>query len=124
MGDCGLLIYTLKNYGSTVAYEVKTKGTIYYPGGVRNFSDRAGSTIAGSTIAPQGRNEWISDPMFLANPHQNRQITIANQGSEGVVRYEIEVTYKDAFQKPHVYKAEGEYIPILRAFTIMGSTSD
>jgi len=118
-----VLVYTLKNYGSTVAYEVKTKGTIYYPGGVRNFSDKAGSTIAGTTIAPQGRNEWISDPMFRAHPQQDSQITIANQG-EGIVRYNIEVTYKDAFQKTHVYKAEGEYIPVLRAFTIMGSTSD
>jgi len=114
-----VLIFTLKNYGSTVAREVRAKGNIYYPGGVRNFSDKASSTIA-----PQGSNEWISDPMFFANPQQDRQITIANQGSEGVVRYDIEVTYKDAFEKIHVYKAEWAYIAVLRAFTIMGSASD
>ena len=113
-----VLIFTLKNFGSTVAHEVRAKGNVYYPGGVRIFSDNASSTIA-----PQGSNEWITDPIFPNSSKRDNQILIANKG-EGIVRYDIEVTYEDAFKETHVYKAEGLYIIISKAFTIMGSTSD
>jgi hypothetical protein len=112
-----VLIFTLKNFGSTVAYDVRAQGQLQYPGGVRELKD-----VTSCAIAPQGRNEWILQPLFSPSPTLDEQIRIANQ--KDFVKYNIVVTYKDVFKKSHIYRADGAYVPVLRAFTIVGSTCD
>jgi hypothetical protein len=111
-----VLVFTLKNFGNTVAHAVGIKGSVHYLTGSRPFSAKADSTVA-----PQGRSEWVTDTLFVNN--REAELRRANEG-DNAVRYEVEAMYRDVFGQNHTYKAKGVYIPVLRGFTIETSTSD
>ena len=43
---------------------------------------------------------------------------------EGDLRYKIEVSYWDVFNKYHTYKSEGHFVPLLKMFVNTSSDSD
>lgn len=109
-----VIVFTLKNYGATVAHKLTVKGEVM-PGEL---------TLAGAqevTIAPQGLNQWIT--ISLANRIPHDEIDKINIGNASLT-YEVYVTYTDVFGKTHEYKTAGQYIAVLRGFITGSSTSD
>lgn len=110
-----VIIFTLKNYGATVAYDVKITGEVKCTGKSLGING-----AQGVTMAPQGSNQWITASLLTKIP--DREINVLNR--DGGLTYEIDVTYADAFGKTHQYRAMGQYIPLLRGFITGNSTSD
>lgn len=111
-----LLVFTLKNYGATVAYKVKVEGKIRFGEKIiRLFGD------PGATMAPQGSHKWIT--ASLVPQLAVEEVEEASSGNN-LLTYVVDVTYEDAFEKPHTYRATGSYIAPLRGFVTGGSTSD
>jgi hypothetical protein len=110
-----VVIFTLKNFGRTTAHDVKLKGALT---GVGNDPLEE---MPPTTIAPQGTNSWVSRSIV----YWINEETIKKINARGVLlKYEIDVTYKDSFHKDHWYRCEGRYEPALKQFLITSSTSD
>ena len=111
-----VVIFTLKNYGRTAAYSAKLTGFLTFRAGSEPIRD-----MPETTIAPQGANVWITKSIGLRMTQE--QIDNVNAGNTAF-RYQIEVTYLDAFENSHRYRVEGQYEAALRQFIITSSTSD
>jgi hypothetical protein len=110
-----VVIFTLKNFGRTIAHDVKLKGALT---GVGNDPLEE---MPPTTIAPQGTNSWVSRSIV----YWINEETIKKINARGaLLKYEIDVTYKDSFHKDHGYRCEGRYEPALKQFLITSSTSD
>jgi hypothetical protein len=112
-----VIIFTLRNFGETVAHAVKLKGDLTTLGGTGFLRD-----APEVTLAPQGANQWITSSLGT-RIGQDYVIKTMNT-EEGNLRYEIEVTYSDVFGKSHWHKAEGHYVPLLKEFINTSSSSD
>lgn len=116
--DRTLIAFTLKNYGGTVADAVKLTGEVTS----ENISLKIHEKPE-ITIPPNGSATWITYSLKAAI-NRNQLFAI---GVDGTLRlyYRVDVTYKDVFtDKPHCYTAEGQYIPLLKAFITACSKSD
>jgi hypothetical protein len=111
------LIFTFKNYGATVAYDVRVKGQI--TAFSVEFPLNGAQAI---TIAPQASNEWLTNSLGKLTAEQFEKINSA--ANPNLMTYQVAVTYTDAFGKPHHYMQTGEYIAILSRFITNSSTSD
>jgi hypothetical protein len=110
-----VVVFTLKNFGHTIAYSVKLSGLLLGPG--RDLIPEMPAT----TIAPQGKASWMTRSLGAWVPAEN--LKRINERSTWL-EYKIDVTYKDAFEREHVYQCNGQYEPALNEFLIIGSTSD
>lgn len=111
-----LIIFTLKNFGQTIANSVKLTGKMcgicQWP-----FPD-----IPTSNIAPQGKFAWATTKavgVWLGDDHRHS----VNE-RRAWLEYKITVTYVDVFENPHTYDCEGRYEPALKQFLITSSTSN
>jgi hypothetical protein len=106
--DRSVVVFTLKNFCATVAYNVKITGGVKFSTGSMDIKG-----AQGVTMAPQGSNKWITVSLSTKIPPD--EINKINMGNQ-TLTYKINVTYDDAFSKTHEYKAAGQYIPLLRGF--------
>jgi hypothetical protein len=112
-----LIIFTLKNFGQTIASSVefsgKMCGVCQWP-----FPD-----VPTFNIAPQGAFSWATPKSLGAWIGDEINISAIN-GRRAWLEYSVIVTYIDAFEKKHTYHCEGRYEPALKQFLITSSTSD
>jgi hypothetical protein len=109
-----LIMATLKNYGSTLAKDVKLTGEMKHPGGSFPFRD-----IPETTIAPQGESHWIT---FSLRPSGVKDdIIAAINRDNNIFTFDIRVTYRDVFENPYEYTVTGLYIPLIRSFITTAS---
>jgi hypothetical protein len=119
IGPETVVIFSLKNFGETVAHAVKLKGdlkTIVGSGFLRDTPE--------VTLAPQGANQWITSSLKTRIVERLDYVIASMNKIEGELRYNIEVTYSDIFGKSHWHKAEGHYVPLLKEFINTSSSSD
>ncbi|HMG04417.1 MAG TPA: hypothetical protein VK581_03090 [Chthoniobacterales bacterium] len=111
-----ILVFTLKNYGATVAYNVNVTGEVKF--GEKSLGLNGAQ---GMTLAPKGLNKWITKSLGGNIPSDEiEQTTIGKRPCT----YWVEVKYNDAFGNPHKYRSEGQFIAILRTFITGSSISD
>lgn len=113
--DSSIVLFTLKNFGRTIADSVQLTGKL------EGIGQDPLEVTPPKTIAPQGTAEWMSRSVIYWISHDH--IAKINQRAMPL-GYKIDVTYVDAFQERHNYHCEGRYEPVLRRFTITNSTSD
>ncbi len=119
LNPSSVIVFTLKNFGDTAAHSVNLKGQIEFPNNKStNIHNRPESTIP-----PQGTGKWITWSLGAIIPKE--EIRSLNY-DDVKVRYSIEVIYRDEFDssRTHTYRATGQYIPVLRSFVVISSTSD
>jgi hypothetical protein len=109
-----VVVFTLKNFGRTIAYSVKLTGFLLGVG-----QDPI-QEIPPTTIAPEGKNSWMS--RSIGN-WINEELIKKINARTSTLAYKIDVTYTDAFQKGHWYRCEGRYEPALKRFIVTSSTS-
>jgi hypothetical protein len=114
-----VVIFTLRNFGETVAHSVKLKGDLKTSFGTGFLRD-----TPEVTLAPQGVNHWITSSLQTKIGETLAYVISNMNKEEGTLRYKIEVTYSDIFGKSHSHKAEGHYVPLLKKFINTSSTSD
>jgi hypothetical protein len=112
-----VVLFTLKNFGQTIADSVELTGKLC--GGLGQWPLEK---MPPATIAPQGTNTWITE-YFGKWIGDEDTIKTINVGLS-VLQFEIDVTYTDAFEKSHRYHCEGRYEPALKQFLITASTSE
>ena len=110
-----VVLFTLKNFGRTIAHSVELTGMLHGPG------QWPLDKMPSNTIAPQGTNTWVT--RSIGNWIDDGLIQKINVRAS-TLQYKIDVTYMDAFQKAHRYHCEGRYEPALTKFIITSSTSD
>ena len=119
-----IVIFTLKNFGRTIARNVELTGKLFVTG----LGELAVEKLPPTTIAPDGSNSWITpsinhligDDVTLA---LISQVGLGGTSLETKLEYAINVTYRDAFRE-YRYNCVGRYEPNLKKFLITGSTSD
>lgn len=111
-----VLIFTLKNYGATVAYSVNVTGKVSSADGSLEING-----AQGVPLAPQGSNQWITKSLLTQiPPDEIKRINAA----ERPFTYHVDVTYDDAFGNSHEYEQEGQFIAVIRGFVTGSSTSN
>jgi hypothetical protein len=120
------VVFILKNFGRTVAKNVKFTGVLKIDGLGTLRTEEFPLTI----IAPQGSNSWNTRPIrHLIGDDEATLLQLINleglrdTSLETTLEYGIDVTYSDAFGE-YRYHCEGRYEPTLKRFLITGSTSD
>lgn len=110
-----VVVFTLKNFGRTIAYSVELSGAL------TGVGKSPIEQMPPTTIAPQGTNSWLTKSLgaWIDEPTLSR---VNNRQS--LLEYKIDVTYSDSFKQPHRYHCEGRYEPALKQFLITASTSD
>lgn len=114
-----ILVFTLRNYGATVAYNVKLVGSVEFADETEKIMELNGDPSA--SMAPQSAHKWITYSLIAKlTPAEIAKAVMGNN----ILTYVIDVTYEDVFGKPHKYRDVGNYISPLRGFVSGGSTSD
>jgi len=122
------ILFTLKNFGPTIAYRVRFTGEISGPGGGPESTEPGTAKLAiaetpSNTIAPQGSVSWMSKSIsaFLQPmPLRVQQII----GRTADLTYRLDVAYDDAFGEPHTYHCEGKYETALNGFIVTSSSDE
>lgn len=119
--DDTVILVTLKNFGRTVAHEVKLHGSFIYRG-------KGGEIIeplkekSGTSIAPQGVNVWHTRSFHYWLDQEKIELVNLQAAS---LEYKLFAEYGDTFKKnAYTYTVEGEYVAALKKFMITSSTSD
>jgi hypothetical protein len=112
------VIFTLKNFGRTMANNVNLHGGLIPTFRAKDVLNV--EKLLPTTIAPQGANSWTVPALQnLLKPEEADSI---NQ-SRGELAFHITATYEDAFGK-YKYQCTGRFDPVLKRFLITGSISD
>jgi hypothetical protein len=98
-----VIVFTLKNFGRTIAYSVKLKGAL------TGVGQDPIQEISPTTIAPEGTNSWMSRSI---GSWINEELIAKINARTSTLAYKIDVTYTDAFQKNHWYRCGGRYEPL------------
>ncbi len=111
-----LIMFTLKNFGTTIASSVKLSGKLcgncQWP-----FPD-----IPTASIAPQGVFSWVTTQSIGAFIPDDSLRRINSR--HAWLEFKIKITYLDAFERGHTYLCEGRYEPALKQFLTISSSSD
>jgi hypothetical protein len=112
--SASVIIFTLKNFGRTIANTVEFTGTLTGVGQLPL------EELPPTTIAPQGTNSWITKRLG----EWVNEATIQLINAKGLlVEYKITVTYSDTFDR-YKYHCEGRYEPSLKRFLITANKTD
>lgn len=110
------IVFTLKNYGRSLAKEIEVTGEVACEGITLDLSDQSPPS---TEIAPQGVSEFFTSSIGQSGI-KDEAITRLNQ-NKTYLTYILKVTYKDAYGARR-YRATGEYVPTLRKFIIIGTS--
>ena len=112
-----VIVFTLKNFGQTIANSVK------FTGKMSGICQWPFPDIPTSNIAPQGTFSWATTKSVGVWIGDENNIRRVNE-RRGWLEYNVTVTYIDVFENGHTYHCEGRYEPALKKFLITSSTSD